>query len=224
MSVAKEYGWKGYLPAPYDIISLDAKALAPFTGRFVIDSDATLSVTLEGGRLMGHRAGGTPFELLPVSAAEFIRTDAPVTYTFANGKGGPSGSVAIKAPGGTTTATRAAEGVMAPSDWLVAGDAARAVAGYRALFKKNPKDPNIAEGRLNSIGYMLLEYKKTAEAIAIFQLNVEFYPNSWNVYDSLAEAYLASGDKALAITNYEKSLALNPKNVAGAKKLAELKK
>ncbi|MGZ7066006.1 MAG: serine hydrolase domain-containing protein, partial [Candidatus Aminicenantales bacterium] len=96
MSVAKEYGWGGYVPAPYDVIPLDAKALAPFPGRYILDSDNTLAVTLEGGRLMGKRAGGTAFELLPISAAEFIRTDAPVTYTFANGKGAPSAGVTIK--------------------------------------------------------------------------------------------------------------------------------
>jgi CubicO group peptidase (beta-lactamase class C family) len=223
MSVAKEYGWQGYVPVPYDVISLDAKALALFTGRYMVDSDNTLTVSLEGGRLMGKDTGDPAFELLPISAAEFIRTDAAVTYTFADGKGAPSGGVTMKSRGGTKTAPRAAEGVKAPADWLEAGDAVRAIEGYRALWKKTPKDPNIAEPRLNSIGYYLLEEKKPAEAIALFKLNVEFHPDSWNAYDSLAEAHMKNGEKALAIKNYEKSVALNPKNVAGAKKLEELK-
>ena len=119
---------------------------------------------------------------------------------------------------------RAAEGVKAPADWLEAGDAVRAIEGYRALWKKTPKDPNIAEPRLNSIGYYLLEEKKPAEAIALFKLNVEFHPDSWNAYDSLAEGYVKNGEKALAIKSYEKSLAINPKNVNGAKKLEELRR
>jgi CubicO group peptidase (beta-lactamase class C family) len=224
MSVAKEYGWTGYLPAPHDVISLDAKALAAFPGRYMVDSNRTLTVSLEGGRLMGKETGEPVFELMPISAAEFIRLEAPVTYTFADGKGAPSGGVALKSSRGTRTAPRAAEGFKAPADWLEAGDTARAIEGYRALWKKDPKDPNVAEGRLNSAGYSLLEDKKTAEAIALFKLNVELYPDSWNAYDSLGEAYMKNGEKALAVENYEKSLAINPKNAGAVKKLEELRK
>ena len=53
-------------------------------------------------------------------------------------------------------------------------------------------------------------------------LNVSLHPDSWNTYDSLAEAYEASGDRALAITNYQRSLALNPKNVHGIQHLKAL--
>jgi tetratricopeptide (TPR) repeat protein len=63
---------------------------------------------------------------------------------------------------------------------------------------------------------------KLPEAIAYFKLNVEFYPKSWNVYDSLAEAYMANGEKELAIANYKKSLELNPKNTNGAGMLKKL--
>jgi tetratricopeptide (TPR) repeat protein len=224
MAVAKEYGWLGYMPVPYDVISLDAKALAPFLGRYMLDSDNSLTVSLAGGRLMGKNTGEPAFELLPISAAEFIRTDAAITYTFADGKGAPSGGLTMKSARGTRTAPRAADGVMAPADWLEAGDAVRAIEGYRALWKKNPKDPNVAEGRLNSVGYYLLSDKKIAGAIALFKLNVELHPDSWNAYDSLAEGYMKNGEKALAIKNYEKSLAINPKNVGGAKKLEELRK
>jgi CubicO group peptidase (beta-lactamase class C family) len=224
MSVAKEYGWRGYVPAPYDVISLDAKALAPFAGRYVLDSDNTLTVSLEGGRLMGKRTGEFAFELLPISAADFIRNDAALTYTFADGKGAPSGAVTMKSGGEPMTAPRAAEGVKAPADWLEAGDTVRAIEGYRALWKKNPKDPNVAEGQLNTLGYILLSEKKLAEAIALFKLNVELHPDSWAAHDSLGEANVKNGEKTLAIKNYEKSLALNPKNAAGAKKLEELTK
>ena len=224
MSVAKEYGWRGYVPEAREVVALDAKALAPFAGRYVIDSDTTLLVSLSGGRLMGKRTGEPSFELLPVSATEFIVTEAPVTFSFADGKGAPAAAVTIKSQRRTTTAPRAAEGVKAPADWLEEGDAVGAVEGYRALHQKNPKDPSLDEQRLNTIGYMLLEAGKTAEALAIFKLNVEFQPDSWNAYDSLAEGYMKSGDKAQAVKFYEKSLALNPKNAAGAKKLEELKK
>jgi Flp pilus assembly protein TadD len=65
--------------------------------------------------------------------------------------------------------------------------------------------------------------KRFREAIAVLKLNVELYPGSWNVYDSLGEAYMLNGDKALAISNYEKSLELNPKNSNGALMLKKLR-
>ena len=64
--------------------------------------------------------------------------------------------------------------------------------------------------------------KKLPEAIALLKLNVEFYPNAWNVYDSLAEAYMTNGEKELAIANYKKSLELNPQNANGREMLKKL--
>jgi tetratricopeptide (TPR) repeat protein len=43
-------------------------------------------------------------------------------------------------------------------------------------------------------------------------MNVELFPQSWNVYDSLAEAYAVKGEMGLAIKYYERSLELNPDN------------
>ena len=48
------------------------------------------------------------------------------------------------------------------------------------------------------------------EAIAVLKLNVEFYPESANTYDSLAEAFMNNGDNELAIINYKTALDDNP--------------
>jgi CubicO group peptidase (beta-lactamase class C family) len=81
---------------------------------------------------------------------------------------------------------------------------------------------DISEDSINNVGYQLLSLNKPAEAIRIFQLNVELHPQSWNVYDSLAEAFVKNGDKALAIQNYTKSLDLNPKNTNATQMLKKL--
>jgi Predicted membrane protein (DUF2306) len=83
---------------------------------------------------------------------------------------------------------------------------------YRDLKAAAPATYNFDENELNILGYQLIRVNKFKEAIRIFQLNIEAYPQSSNVYDSLAEAYLDDGDKALAVANYQKSLELNPKN------------
>lgn len=77
---------------------------------------------------------------------------------------------------------------------------------------------------LNALGYELLKEKRVAEAIDIFSLTVKQNPESWNAYDSLGEAYALAGETKLAISNYEKSVQLNPKNEEGMRKIESLKK
>ena len=60
------------------------------------------------------------------------------------------------------------------------------------------------------------------EAIEIFKLNVDMFPQSSNVYDSLAEAYMVNGDKELSIKNYEKSLELDSENTNAVEMLKKL--
>jgi Tfp pilus assembly protein PilF len=85
-----------------------------------------------------------------------------------------------------------------------------------------PAAYNFAEKELNTLGYQLIHTGQLKQAIRIFELNIEAYPQSSNVYDSLAEAYMDDGDKALAIANYQKSLQLNPRNGNAVKQLQKL--
>lgn len=71
------------------------------------------------------------------------------------------------------------------------------------------------EEQLNTLGYELIAEKKIKEAIALFQANIADYSGSWNVYDSLGEAYMLNGEKDLAIEYYQISIELNPENVNG---------
>ena len=75
---------------------------------------------------------------------------------------------------------------------------------------------------INALGYRSLRSKKIKEAIEIFKLNVEAFPKSSNVYDSLGEAYMKNGDKELAIQNYKKSVELNPGSQNGIEMLKRL--
>ncbi|HEY8181154.1 MAG TPA: serine hydrolase [Thermoanaerobaculia bacterium] len=98
----------------------------------------------------------------------------------------------------------------------------QAVARYRELKEKSRAQYDFREPELNRLGYQLLRRGRVDDAIQIFQLNVEEYPNSWNVYDSLGEAYAAHGDRDLAIKNYKKSIELNPKNTNATDALKRL--
>ncbi len=81
----------------------------------------------------------------------------------------------------------------------------------------------MSESQLNALGYRLLGVKKVREAIEIFKLNVEAYPQSANVYDSLGEAYMMNGDKELAIRTYQRAVELNPQNTNAIEMLKRLR-
>jgi CubicO group peptidase (beta-lactamase class C family) len=79
------------------------------------------------------------------------------------------------------------------------------------------------ESAINLAGYQaLVDEINTDKAIAIFGINIEIFPNSYNVYDSMGEAYMKKGNKAMAIEHYKKSLAINPGNKNGLLMLKEL--
>jgi CubicO group peptidase (beta-lactamase class C family) len=90
---------------------------------------------------------------------------------------------------------------------------------YYETRKTRPDDLN--EATVNQIGYSLMNAKKYQEAIEVLKLNVESYPESTNVYDSLAEAYLNNGDTELAVTYYKKVLEIIPKDTTTDKDFLE---
>ena len=98
------------------------------------------------------------------------------------------------------------------SETIASGGIDAATKQYHDLKTAEPAIYNFGESELNNLGYGLIRAKKFKEAIRVLQLNVEAYPQSSNVYDSLGEAYMDDGNKPLAIANYRKSLVLNPKN------------
>jgi tetratricopeptide (TPR) repeat protein len=98
------------------------------------------------------------------------------------------------------------------------------IAQYRDLKAKQTATYDVTEPELNRLGYQLLRNGKPKEAIEIFKLNVEAYPQGANAYDSLAEAYMTANERELAIQNYKKSLELNPNNTNAATILKRLEK
>jgi tetratricopeptide (TPR) repeat protein len=95
------------------------------------------------------------------------------------------------------------------------------IAQYRELKLKESATYNFAERELNTLGYVLLRAGKLKEAVEIFRLNVEAYPQAPNTYDSLGEAYLSLNQKDLAIANYKKSVELGNANAAEVLKRLE---
>jgi dienelactone hydrolase len=81
--------------------------------------------------------------------------------------------------------------------------------------------PNVPEFVVNRLGYEYIQMRDAATAIEVMTLNTKLYPDSANAYDSLADAYLAAGDKASALTAAQQTLAALERDT---KATADLKK
>lgn len=65
-----------------------------------------------------------------------------------------------------------------------------------------------AEATLNQFGYIYLQQQDYERAQMFFQVNIDYYPNSFNVYDSMGDYYLALHNKKKAIELFKKALTL----------------
>jgi uncharacterized protein len=65
---------------------------------------------------------------------------------------------------------------------------------------------DLPEAAVNLLGYQLLNRKRVSDAVEVFRKNVELFPESANVYDSLGEALEQSGQLAEARENYQQAV------------------
>jgi glyoxylase-like metal-dependent hydrolase (beta-lactamase superfamily II) len=93
-----------------------------------------------------------------------------------------------------------------------AKDIDSAIVTWYDLKKNHPTEYNLTEGNMVLLGYYLLGKDKVKDAIKLFELYVKEFPDAWNSYDCLAEAYLKDGNRGLAKKYYKKSVKLNPAN------------
>ena len=102
-------------------------------------------------------------------------------------------------------------------------DAARA--RFQEIRTQLAHEYSIDEREFNALGYKLFrEERSVAEAVAVFEMNTEAFPKSWNVWDSLAEAlWWGLGDKEKAEEYYRKSLDINPDSQSAKDSLSRLR-
>ncbi len=91
---------------------------------------------------------------------------------------------------------------------------------YLKLKREGRYDIN--EEKLNAMGYYYLNNHNVSAALTLFEINIDAFPNAFNVYDSYGEALLANDQQEEAVKNYQKSLEINPGNVNAIKVLADL--
>jgi ankyrin repeat protein len=87
------------------------------------------------------------------------------------------------------------------------------LAAAEAKFKElraQPEKYAFVERDFNLLGYRFLQSNALPEAIAVFRMNIELFPESANNYDSLGEAYMTAGDKAASKANYQRAVEKDP--------------
>ena len=101
---------------------------------------------------------------------------------------------------------------MTPSMYLKKFDYDKALAGYLSIQEKDSNSILLNERDFNALGYKFLNKEKYNDAIEVFKINTVLFPKSTNVFDSLGEGYLKSGDSLLAYENYRKALKIDNGN------------
>jgi tetratricopeptide (TPR) repeat protein len=105
---------------------------------------------------------------------------------------------------------------------VLTGDRASAERRVRGLTGYTGLPP--VEVQVNRAGYLLLRAQMAEQALPVFVFNTRVFPDSFNAWDSLGEAYVALGRTNEAIRAYERSLALNPRNTSAAQALERIRR
>jgi CubicO group peptidase (beta-lactamase class C family) len=204
-AAADVYGWKPLAAGHTKRGQPSDDQLRRISGRYRFGSDDVLTITAIRGGLKVEPLLGESFELIPVEGGDFLRVDPPTRYTF------DATGVISMSLSGEQTGLRVPSGESTPLQLLLAGKTDAALTAYRKLWKEDAKNPALEELRLNDVAYEI-QKRSPQQALAVFQLNAEFYPDSPNTWDSLAEAYLSLGKREEALRCYRKVLDTAPKD------------
>jgi CubicO group peptidase (beta-lactamase class C family) len=221
-SVAHTYSWRNYVPI-YKKWEMDTTKFSVVTGRYKNTSDGLITVYNKGSRLLKKTLRGASNELFQISDTSYISRESEQVIQFKkNPKDGQLHILLVENGKQEFNHPQLKSTERVPHEFILEDNVDAALKGYQALLKANAKDESVNESNLNQQGYNLMNEGKLKLALAVFKVNMQLYPSSANVYDSYGEALAKNGDIELAITNYKKALAIDPKNKNTAKALAEL--
>lgn len=211
-SIANEYQWGEYVPEPAEKLSLDTTTLDQYVGRYLMDVDRVFSITKTDSRLFSEAPHVPKTELSPLADGSFIRKLDGARITFKKSEEDKITALSLAMFGRNFDSIRLIDDKLLPSELILQGKITEAIEAYRKIKTEAPNNTIVQEGRFGNFGFYLLRTNKTAEAIAIYRLNTELYPQSSNAFTNLANAYIKSGNKSEAILNLKKALQINPKN------------
>ena len=197
--IARLYDWKKYLPEENKLVPISEKMMDQYVGRYSVGSDEYIEIIKKQDELFINQFDKG--QLYHVGDGKFV-TKFRLGYLQFNNDSDQKVSSAVyhfadelgRFLNEPRNCRKMDEGEKVPIELLEEGQFTEAFIQYRKIKIENPSDFYVSENRFNTLGYNYINKNMFEEAIAIFKLNVEFYPESANCYDSLGEAFMRNGD------------------------------
>jgi len=186
------------------------------SGKYLYNQDDVIEVFYENQKLFLKWRGAEKMEPVILDKNTFFIVDMYKKLQFAKHPDTKKWYLSVVPEGKDTIASydyiKVSENFKTPSMYLKSKEYNKALTGYLEIQAQDSTSIFIEEGEFNSLGYQHLRKNEFKDAIEVFKINVALYPESDNVYDSLADAYLRSGDSLEAFNNFTKALELNTGN------------
>lgn len=194
-------------------------------GRYLFNANEVLEIFFVDGEMHAKWRGNDDIELLKVNDSAFYMRALNEKMIFVS-KPEMHIELAPKTEheGIAYSFDKMKPGEKTPSEYFNTKEYKKALAAFKAIKEEDSLNPTVRERRLNSLGYRLLRDEKYDEAKELFKINIELYPKSSNVYDSMGDAFNAQKDTVNAILYYKKALAINPENRSSKRRLNQLTK
>ncbi|MFK7810243.1 MAG: tetratricopeptide repeat protein, partial [Saprospiraceae bacterium] len=194
----------------YEKKKLNNTVLDEICGRYRINNNELIKVYEKNNILYSKELGMEPTELIQISDSIYVSRNVQQLIHF-NPKSTNMTMEIIDIHNGNIISNyiKMKDEDKISIEHLLDGDFEKGLSAYKSIMKNNPKNPDIHEYTLNVIGYDFLSRKRMKLALDIFKVNTILYPNSFNVYDSLAEAYEINEDFDKAMKNYTKARELS---------------
>lgn len=196
-------------------VSFTPEQIAETSGRYLYNQDEVMDVHYDQNHLF-LKWKGADIEPVVLDEHTFFVPDMYHKLRFVQHPETKKRYLGVVSKDDDTKVTfdyvKVADTFKTPYMYLKANDFDKALEGYLELKKQDSTREIIDEVEVNRLGYKLIRTNDFENAIKAFKMNVALYPDSDNVYDSLADAYLRSGDSVQAFNSYTKALELNSGN------------
>lgn len=208
--------------------SNDQDFIKKATGRYLYNSDEVIEVYFEQAELYMVWRGATAIKPLKTDENTFFVKEMNQKIQFLTNPSDHQDYICVVPKERDSSIAydyiKLKDGEKIPSEYLENKEYDKALEGYLAIKEIDSLDVTLNERNFNSLGYRELRKDKFEEAIAIFKINAALHPESYNVYDSLGEAYLKSGDTTQALENYKQSLIYDSGNERIKRTIKKLEK
>lgn len=197
-------------------IDYSAEFIKQTSGRYLFNQDAVIDVFYDNNTLFLKWKGAEKIKPIVLDSNTFFVADLYKKFQFVQHPKTKAWYLSEISNNHENTISydylKVADSFKTPSMYLKDKEYNKALLGYLDIQKQDSTSVFINESDFNRLGYDFLRENKYQDAIHVFKINVALYPESDNVYDSLADAYVRSGDSLQAFVNYSKALEYNSGN------------